>query len=105
MKYAIIELNGKQHKVSEGQQFTVDNIAAEVGNSIKVDKVLMVADDKTQTFGQPMVKNASVTLEVIEAGRGDKIRVATFKAKARQRKVIGHRQNLHTLKVASISLK
>lgn len=105
MKYAIIELNGKQHKVEEGAQFVVDNLSGKVGDKIKTDKVLMFSDGETATFGAPFVAKAQVTLEIVEQARASKIRVATYKAKSRSRKVIGHKQQLRLVKVASLSLK
>jgi large subunit ribosomal protein L21 len=105
MKYAIINLNGKQLKVTEGQEFTTEHIATTVGEKITADQVLMVGDENDTQIGQPLVKNAKVILEVLSTGKTKTLRVATYKAKSRERKVYGHRQPTFTLKVASISLK
>lgn len=105
MKYAIINLQGKQVKVTEGQTILVDQVDQEAGKSFKVDSVLLVADGDKITVGQPTVDKASVSLEVVAHSQSPKIRVATYTAKSRHRKVHGHRQDQSTLKVVSISLK
>lgn len=103
MSYAIIQIVGKQFKVSEGDTITTDRITdKEVGDTINVTDVLLVADEKTSTVGTPTVADAQVTLEVMEHAKGEKIRVFKYKSKSRYRKTIGHKQ-LHTyLKVVKI---
>jgi large subunit ribosomal protein L21 len=66
------------------------------------DVLLVTSGDKT-TVGTPVVAKASVKLEVLVHEKGEKIRVATFKAKSRYRKVKGHRQALTQVKVVSIT--
>lgn len=102
-KYAIIQLVGKQFKVSEGEKITVDRLEIEEGKSLDVTDVLLVNDGKTLKIGDPLVKGAKVSLKALENHKGDKIRVAKFKAKSRYRKVYGHRQHLSTLEVVKIS--
>lgn len=102
MKYAIISLGGKQYKVSEGDQFTVDRLDAEVGKKIKAESVMLVGDGDNITVGTPAVDGITVSLEVISEEKGPKIRVATYTAKSRSRKVHGHRQHTSTVKVVSI---
>ncbi|MEO8581048.1 MAG: 50S ribosomal protein L21 [Patescibacteria group bacterium] len=105
MKYAIINLQGKQVKVYEGETILSDLVEHEVGTSFKADSVLLVSDDEKTTVGQPHLDSVSVSLEVISHGQSPKIRVATYTAKSRHRKVHGHRQDQSTLKVVSISSK
>ena len=102
-KYAIIQLVGKQFKISEGEKITVDRLETEEGKSLDVTDVLLVNDDKSLKIGEPLVKGAKVSLKVLENHKGKKIRVAKFKAKSRYRKVRGHRQHLSTLEVVKIS--
>ena len=103
MSYAVIQIVGKQFKVSEGDVITTDRIVdKEVGETIEVTDVLLVADEKSSTVGTPTVKGAQVTLEVVEHNKGKKIQVLKYKSKSRYRKLIGHRQYQSYLKVVKI---
>ena len=103
MTYAIIQLQGKQYKVSEGDKLIVDQLDAEVGKKFEVTDVLLTSTDKGVSVGSPLVSGATVTFDVSEHMKGEKIRVATYKSKSRSRKVHGHRQRLTTLVVKKIS--
>jgi large subunit ribosomal protein L21 len=100
---AIIQVQGKQFHVSEGDIFVVDRLNDESAEKIDVTDVLLITDGDKTDVGTPLVKNAKVTLEVIEHAKGDKIRVFKFKSKSRYRKTIGHRQHQTTLKVTKIA--
>jgi large subunit ribosomal protein L21 len=102
MKYAVLQSGGKKYKVSEGSVIEVEKLAVAAGDTFKLDKVLLVANDGDYTVGQPVVPNAAVTAKVIEQMKGPKIRVAKFKAKARYRRVQGHRQLLTKLEIVTI---
>jgi large subunit ribosomal protein L21 len=105
MKYAVLQTGGKQYKVSEGSVIEVEKLDVTAGDTYKLDKVLLIANDGAYQVGQPIVANATVTAKVIEQKQGPKIRVAKFKAKARYRKVIGHRQQLTKLEIVAIAAK
>lgn len=102
MKYAVIQLQGKQYQVSVGETLTVDRLDAEVGQTLDIKDVLLMVDGENVTIGQPLVKDASVKLKVLEHGRGDKIRVFKYKSKSRYRRTLGHRQDLTNLEVVAI---
>jgi large subunit ribosomal protein L21 len=105
MNYAVLQSGGKQYKVTNGSVIEVEKLAVAAGDTVKLDKVLLVADDGAYQVGTPLVANAIVTAKVLEQKQGPKIRVAKFKAKARYRKVIGHRQQLTKLEIVEISGK
>lgn len=104
MKYAVISLAGSQHVVSEGETLIVNRLDQEENKNFTIEDVLLVVDGETRSIGTPLVSGAKVTLKVVSHDKGEKIRVATFKAKSRQRKVRGHRQPLTTVEVVSIAL-
>lgn len=101
--YAIIRLAGKQFKVEQGDKIVVDRLEEEEGKTIAATEVLFISKDGKATVGTPLVDKASVKLKVLEHLKGDKIRVAKYKAKSRYRKVYGHRQLQTTLEVTAIS--
>jgi len=102
MKYAVIQLAGKQYKVTEGDELEINSLEEKEDAEIKISDVLLVADGAALTVGSPLIKDAVVTVKVLSHQKGEKIRVAKYKAKSRYRKVHGHKQHLTTVKVLSI---
>lgn len=100
--YAIIETGGKQIRVEVGQLIYVEKLDAEIGKEVKLDKVLMLVDQKT-IVGNPFVKGANVVAKVEKQGLSKKIRVFKYKSKANEHKTIGHRQPYTCLKIQSIN--
>lgn len=90
--YAVIETGGKQFKVQEGDVLRVELLHAEAGETVVIDKVLMVNKDGQLSVGAPYVAGAKVSLKVEENGKGKKIVVFKYKAKKNYRKKKGHRQ-------------
>lgn len=90
--YAIIETGGKQYKVEEGQSLSVELLHKEEGETVEIDKVLMLQKDGALTVGKPFVDGAKVTLKVVENAKAKKIVVFKFKAKKNYRRKAGHRQ-------------
>ena len=104
MQYAIIKSGGKQYKVSAGDTLTVDKIDLDGKKNISFEEVLLFVNDGKVTIGKPSIKDAVVTAALVDQVKGDKIRVAKFKAKSRYRKVMGFRP-LHTiLKIEKIEV-
>jgi len=104
MNYAIITLQGHQYQIQEGQEICVDKINGEPGNQVTLDQVLLMVDNQLRHLGTPYVEKAHVKAKIIEQFQGPKIRVATYKAKSRYRKVKGHRSQLTKLLIEKISL-
>ncbi|MBT3249969.1 MAG: 50S ribosomal protein L21 [Candidatus Pacebacteria bacterium] len=102
-KYAIVQISGRQVKVSEGDKLTLDRLDQEEGQEFQNKEVLMISDDKTHQIGTPLLEKASVTFKVTENGRSKKIRVAKFRAKSKYRRVYGHRQPQSTIEVVKIN--
>ena len=100
--FAVIKNGGKQYKVAKNDVIRVEKLDAEAGASIKLNEVLMVGDDKSQTVGVPLVDGASVSATVLEQMRDRKIII--FKKKRRQnyRRKNGHRQHLTVLRIDDI---
>lgn len=107
MQYAIIQLVGKQFKVSVGDEITTDKLEIEPEKTLSINDVLFVGDDQNADalqIGTPTVAKATVTLKALNQHRGEKIRVLKYKSKSRYRKVQGHKQHLTTLSVTDIKL-
>jgi large subunit ribosomal protein L21 len=103
MQYAVIQLAGKQYKVTKGDTLTVNSLNLEDGKEFTVEDVLLAVDGDKIQVGAPLVSGAKVKLKAIITKKGDKLRVAKYKAKSRYRKVRGHRQLETTVEVVSIA--
>ena len=100
--YAVIKTGGKQYKVAKDDVIKVEKLDTEAGKKVKIKEVLMVGEGADVQVGDPMVKGAEVTAEVLEQARDKKIII--FKKKRRQnyRRKKGHRQHLTVLKITGI---
>ena len=102
--YAVIKTGGKQYRVKKDDILRVELLDAKNGDKVPLNEVLMVgsADGKAK-FGAPTISGASVSAEVVDQIRDDKVIV--FKKKRRQnyRRKNGHRQNLLVLKITGIT--
>jgi large subunit ribosomal protein L21 len=100
--YAIVETGGRQYRAEVGQTIQTEKLPHEVGESISLDRVLLVADDENLTIGTPVVPNASVQATVVDQFKGKKIHVLKYKPKKRYRVRQGHRQNYTRLRIDEI---
>lgn len=101
--YAVIQTGGKQYKVSEGDVLKVEKLAAEPGEKLVLDQVLMLNDDNgNMKVGEPLVAGAKITAEVIEQGRHKKIIVFKYKKRKNYRRKQGHRQAFTKIKIEKI---
>ncbi len=100
--YAIVDIAGKQFKVSKKDNILVPKVAAEVGKSVEFDKVLLVSDNGKVFVGQPTLKGATVKAKVLSFERGKKVIV--YKKKRRKGFEVkkGHRQDYTKLEIQSI---
>ncbi len=105
MKYAVLASGGKQYKVSEGTVVELEKLKVVEGEQVTFDDVLLLVEDGIVTVGQPNVPGVSITAKVLGQVKAPKIRVAKFKAKAKYRKVHGHRQHLTKVEIESIGKK
>lgn len=92
MMYAIIQTGGKQYRVAEGDTLFVEKIEANEGDVVEFDQVLTVVKEGEVVVGKPVVAGAKVTAKVEAQGKGKKILVFKYKAKANYRRRQGHRQ-------------
>lgn len=100
--YAIVATSGKQFRVSEGDRILVDRVPAEVGQTVRLDSVLMFGGEDKPMVGTPFVSGAAVEATVVAHRSGDKIIVFKFEARKRKRRKTGHRQQLSELRIGAI---
>jgi large subunit ribosomal protein L21 len=102
--YAVIETGGKQYRVELGSEFAVERLEGAPGDTIRFDRVLLVADGDKASIGTPVVDDALVTASLVRQDRGEKIIVFKYRPKARHRAKNGHRQEQTIIRIADITL-
>lgn len=102
--YAIIETGGKQYKVREGDTVEVELLGDDIGDTVELGEVLMVAGDGDVTVGSPTVEGAIVKATVLDEVKGDKVVVFKYKPSSRYRVKTGHRQRYNRLRIDAIVL-
>ncbi|HEY1632710.1 MAG TPA: 50S ribosomal protein L21 [Rhizomicrobium sp.] len=100
--FAVIRTGGKQYKVAKDDVLVVEKLIGDAGGTLTIDEVMMLGGDNPQ-HGAPLIKGASVTAEIVEHGKGEK--VIAFKKKRRKNthRKRGHRQHFTKIKITGIS--
>jgi len=101
--YAVIVTGGKQYRVEQGERLRVELLTADVGSTVELDQVLLVADGTQFKVGSPLVEGAKVSAEVLSHGRHKKIEILKFRRRKHHMKRMGHRQYFTELKITGIS--
>ncbi len=102
--YAIVKTGGKQYQVAVGDQLMVEKLEGNVGDSVELDTVLLIADDDAVTVGKPVIDGAKVVATITEQGKNRKIKVFKKKRRKGYRLMKGHRQAFTALKISDVSL-
>lgn len=98
-QFHVVQTGGKQYLVKPNDVITVDKIEGEPNATIELPALVSFDAEGTQVeVGTPTIKTA-IKAEIVEHVKGDKIRVAKFRAKVRYRKVVGFRAQLTKLKI------
>jgi len=100
--YAIIETGGKQQKAVPGETLRVERITGEVGETVRLERVMLVSRDGQVSLGRPYVDGASVKATVTAQDRGPKVLVFKKKKRKGYRRTKGHRQSYTSLRVEAI---
>jgi large subunit ribosomal protein L21 len=100
--YAIIESGGKQQRAVPGETLRVERLDAEVGTSVRLDRVMLVSRDGQVSVGRPYIDGASVTATVTAQDRAPKVLVFKKKKRKGYRRTKGHRQSFTALLVEAI---
>jgi len=102
--YAIIRTGGKQYQVAPGERLRVEKLDGNIGDSIEIADVLMVADGDSIKVGQPVLEGAKVSAKIVEQDKAKKIVVFQKKRRAGHRVKNGHRQPFTSLEIQGITV-
>ena len=97
--FAVLKTGGKQYRVQAGDTLRVEKLAADAGETVQFNEILMVGS----SIGTPMVEGAAVQAEVVDQIKGEKvIHFVKRRRKHSSKRTKGHRQQLTLLKVTDI---
>ncbi len=102
---AIVEISGKQFKVSKDTKLFVHRLDAKEGSKVSFDNVLLLDNGKKVVVGTPSIKGASVEAKVIKHLKDDKVIVFKKKRRKGYRVKNGHRQVLSEIIIEKVSEK
>jgi large subunit ribosomal protein L21 len=103
MTYAIIKTGGRQYRVAEGDTVDVDLLDVDAGKTATFGEVLMFADGKHVTHGEPLISGAKVIAEVVEQRKDKKVIAFKYKRRKGYHRTVGHRRKLTRVKIKSIT--
>ncbi|HEY6195031.1 MAG TPA: 50S ribosomal protein L21 [Candidatus Eisenbacteria bacterium] len=101
--YAIVNIAGIQTKVTPDEVLDVALLTGEPGASLQFDQVLLLGDGDKISVGRPNVKGASVSAEIVQHFRGEKVKIFKFKRRREYRRRRGYRSELTRIRVTAIS--
>ena len=100
--FAVLKTGGKQYKVQSGDLLRVEKLAADAGETVQFNEILMLGGD-VPVVGSPRVDDAAVQAEVIDQIKGPKtINFVKRRRKHSSQRTKGHRQQLTLLRVTDI---
>ena len=102
MKYAIVEISGRQFWIEIGKYYDFNRIPTELGKQITLNRVLLLNDEGNISIGQPYLESVKIKGKILEHLRGKKTIVYKMRSKKKSRKKQGHRQELTRVLIEDI---
>jgi large subunit ribosomal protein L21 len=104
MKYAIVEISGRQFWIETGKYYDFNRIPTELGKQITLNRVLLLNNDGDVLIGKPYLETVTIKGKILEHLRGKKTIVYKMRPKKKTRKKQGHRQELTRVLIEDISI-
>jgi large subunit ribosomal protein L21 len=101
--FAVVSTGGKQYTVAKGDVIQVEKLDQEEGQTVTLEKVLMIGEGDDIKAGTPLLEGCTVTCEVTEQLKGKKIIIFKKKRRKKYRRKNGHRQLYTRLKIIDIA--
>lgn len=105
MKYAIVEISGRQFWIETEKYYDFNRISIDLGKQIMLNRVLLLNNDGNLLIGQPYLSSVKIKGRILEHFRGKKIIVYKMRPKKKTRKKQGHRQELTRVFIEDIVIK
>jgi large subunit ribosomal protein L21 len=104
MKYAIVEISGRQFWIETGKYYDFNRMSLELGQKITLNRVLLLNNNGKVLVGKPYLESVEIKGKVLEHFRGKKTIVYKMRPKKKTRKKQGHRQELTRVLIEDISI-
>ncbi len=104
MKYAIVEISGRQFWIETGKYYDFNKISTELGKQITLNRVLLINNEGNLLIGKPYLKSVEIKGKILEHLRSKKTIVYKMRPKKKTRKKQGHRQKLTRVFIEEISV-
>jgi len=104
MKYAIVEISGRQFWIEVGKYYDLNRIPTSLGKEVILNRVLLVNNEGELLIGKPYLETVKVQGKVLEHLRGRKTIVYKMRPKKKTRKKQGHRQELTRVLIEQITI-
>ena len=105
MKYAIVEISGRQFWIEIGKYYDFNKISTKLGKQVTINRVLFLNTDGKIAIGSPYLDFIKVKGKVLKHFRGKKTNVYKMKPKKKTRKKRGYRQELTRVFIENIVSK
>ena len=102
MKYAIVEISGRQFWIETGKYYDFNRIPTELGKQIIINRVLLSNNEGDVLVGRPYLESVKIKGKILEHLRGKKTIVYKMRPKKKTRKKQGHRQELTRVLIEDI---
>ena len=102
MKYAIVEISGRQFWIEKGKYYDLNRIPINLGQRITLNRVLLLNNEGDVLIGKPYLKSVKIKGKILEHLRGKKTIVYKMRPKKKTRKKQGHRQELTRILIEDI---
>ena len=104
MKYAIVEISGRQFWIETGKYYDFNRIPTELGKEITLNRVLLLNNEGEILVGKPYLESVKVKGKILEHLRGRKVIVYKMRPKKKTRKKQGHRQEITRVLIKDIKI-
>ena len=104
MKYAIVEISGRQFWIETGKYYDLNRIPTELGKEITLNRVLLVNNEGELLIGKPYLESVKVKGKILKHLRSRKTIVYKMRPKKKTRKKQGHRQDLTRVLIEEITI-
>lgn len=105
MKYAIVEISGRQFWIETGRYYNFYRIPAKLGKQVTLNRVLLLKNQENILIGKPYLESVKIEGKVLEHLREKKKIIYKMRSKKKTRKKQGHRQELTKILIENIIVK
>ena len=104
MKYAIVEISGRQFWIEIGKYYDLNRIPTKLGQQIIISRVLLLNNNGNLLVGEPYLNQVKIKGKILEHLRGSKKIIYKMRSKKKTRKKQGHRQELTRVLIEDITI-